>query len=149
MVESSVSPKDDNQAGGFGDILRGKLRVNCGVVNLTVRNAYTIDTYPAKKNRSISCTWPAARAQVHPQILLRSPFFIIWSLGTYQGLPCLHVTQTHWKFHAQDSIWNEDFSDVYAALDLLRRALGPQCPQIWTFRCLCANSPLAPDVGGR
>ncbi len=71
MVESSISPKDDIEAGGFGDILRGKLRVNCGVANLTVRNAYTIGTYHAKKNRSRSYTWPAARAEIHPQILLR------------------------------------------------------------------------------
>ena len=75
MVESSVSPKDDTQAGGFGDILRGKLRANCGVVNLTIRNAYTIDTYHAKKNLSISYTWPAARAENHPQILLRSHYY--------------------------------------------------------------------------
>jgi len=75
MVEGSVSPKDDIEAGGFGHILRGKLQVICGVANLTVRNAYTIGTYHAEKNRPISYTWPAARATIHPQILLRSHFY--------------------------------------------------------------------------
>ncbi len=75
MVEGSVSPKDDIEAGGFGHILRGKLQVICGVANLTVRNAYTIGTYHAEKNRPISYTWPAARATIHPQILLRSQIF--------------------------------------------------------------------------